>query len=91
MANRYMKKCSTSLITESEKLVMSDPISPWNSPGPDPGVGSHPLLQVIFPTQGWNPGLPHCRQILYQLSYQGSPSLIIREMQIKITVIYNLL
>ena len=29
-------------------------------------------FQVIFPTQGWNPGLPHCRQILYCLSYQGS-------------------
>ena len=31
-----------------------------------------PLLQEIFPTQGSNPGLPHCRQILYQLSYEGS-------------------
>ena len=33
----------------------------------------HSLLQGIFPTQGSNPGLLHCRQILYQLSYQGSP------------------
>ena len=32
-----------------------------------------PLLQGIFPTQGPNPGLPHCRRILYQLSHQGSP------------------
>ena len=31
------------------------------------------LLQGIFPTQGQNPGLPHCRWILYQLSHQGSP------------------
>jgi len=31
------------------------------------------LLQGIFPTQGLNPGLPHCRQILYQLSHTGSP------------------
>ena len=38
------------------------------------GVGSLSLLQGIFPTQGWNPGVPHYRQILYQLSYQGSPS-----------------
>ena len=38
------------------------------------GVGSHSLLQGIFPTQGSNPGLPHCRQILYQLSHKGSPS-----------------
>ena len=32
-------------------------------------VGSRSLFQGIFPTQGSNPGLPHCRQILYQLSY----------------------
>ena len=37
------------------------------------GVGSIPLLQGIFPTQELNQGLLHCRQILYQLSYQGSP------------------
>ena len=38
-----------------------------------PQEGCHALLQVIFPTQGSNPGLPHCRQILYHLSHQGSP------------------
>ena len=37
------------------------------------GMGHHALLQRIFPTQGSNPGLPHCRQILYCLSHQGSP------------------
>ena len=47
--------------------------SPWNSPGQNTGVGSLSLLQGIFSTQGWNPGLPHCRQILYQLSHKGSP------------------
>ena len=47
--------------------------SPWNSPGQNTGVGSLSLLQGIFPTQGSNLGLPHCRQILYQLSHQGSP------------------
>ena len=36
-------------------------------------MGSHSLFQGIFPTQGLNPGLPHCRWILYQLSYKGSP------------------
>ena len=41
-----------------------------------PGVGSLSLLQGIFPTQGSNPGLPHCRQILYQLSHQGSPGIL---------------
>ena len=47
--------------------------SPWNPPGHDIGVGSHFLLQETFPTQGSNSGLPHCRQILYQRSHQGSP------------------
>ena len=36
-----------------------------------PGVGCHFLLQRIFPTQGLNPGLPRCRQMLYHLSHQG--------------------
>ena len=45
----------------------------WNSPSQNTGVGSLSLLQGIFPTQGLNPGLPHCRWILYQLSHQGSP------------------
>ena len=44
---------------------------PWNSPGKSAGVSCHSLLQGIFPTQRLNPGLPHCRQILYQLSHQG--------------------
>ena len=35
-------------------------------------VGCYYLLQRIFPTQGSNPGLPHCRQMLYHLSHQGS-------------------
>ena len=35
-------------------------------------VASYSLLQGIFPTQGLNPDLPHCRQILYQLSHQGN-------------------
>ena len=46
--------------------------SPWNSPGQSTRVGSLSLLQGIFPTQGWNPGLLHCRQILHQLRYQRS-------------------
>ena len=44
-----------------------------NSPGQNTGLGSHSLLQGIFPTQGSNPGLPYCRWILYNLSLQGSP------------------
>ena len=40
------------------------------------GLGCHVLLQGIFPTQGLNPGLLHCRQILYHLSHQGSPRIL---------------
>ena len=43
-----------------------------DSPGENTGVGSHALLQGIFSTQGLNPGFPHCRQILTQLSYGKS-------------------
>ena len=50
--------------------------SPWNSPGQNTGVGSLSLLQGIFPTQRSNPGVPHCRQILYQLSHKGSPEIL---------------
>ena len=48
-------------------------LCPWDFPGRDTGVGCHFLLQGIFPTQGSNLGLLHCRQILYRLSYKGSP------------------
>jgi len=50
-------------------------LCPWNSPRKNTGVGCHSLLQGIFPTQGSNPGLQHCRQILYHLSHQESPLL----------------
>ena len=43
---------------------------PWKSPGKNSGVGSHFLLQRIFPTKGSNPGLLYCRQVLYHLNYQ---------------------
>ena len=47
--------------------------SAWNSLDPNTEVGRLTFLQQIFPTQELNQGLLHCRQILYQLSYQGSP------------------
>ena len=56
-----------------DSLLPQGLYSPWTSPGQNTGVGSLSLLQWIFPTQGSNPGLPHCRQILYQLSHKGSP------------------
>ena len=67
-------KWSESCSVMSESLRPHVLYSPRNSPGQNTGVGSLSLLQGIFPTQGSKPGLPHCRQILYQLSHQGSPS-----------------
>ena len=56
--------------------TLCDPMDcPWNFPGQNTEVGSLSLLQGIFPTQESNQGLPHCRRILCQLSYQGSPHL----------------
>ena len=68
--------------SESESRSVCDSLwphglySPWNSPGQNTGVGSLSLLQGIFPTQGSNPDLPHCRRILYQLSHKGSPRIL---------------
>ena len=69
--------------TESERhSVVSDSLQPhglykpWNSPCQNTGVASLSLLQGIFPIQKSNPGLPHCRWILYQLSLKGSPRIL---------------
>ena len=51
-------------------------LHPWDFLGKSTGVGCHFLLQGIFPTQGSNPGLLHCRQTLYRLSHQGRLYLI---------------
>ena len=47
-----------------------------DSPGKDTGMGCHALLQGIFQTQELNPGLLHCRWILYHLSHQRSPRIL---------------
>ena len=65
---------SESCSVVSNSLWAHELYSPWNSPGQNTEVGSLSLLQGIFPTQGLNPGLPHCRRILYQLSHKGSPT-----------------
>ena len=57
-------------------------LCPWNSPGKNTGVGCHFLLQGIFPTQGLNPGLLHCSQILYQLSHQGRSPLYFKYIRV---------
>ena len=54
------------------RVRLCDPVDAWNSPGKNTGGRSLSLRQEIFPTRGLNPGLPHCRQILYQMSHKGS-------------------
>ena len=58
--------------------TLCDPMdcSSWNSPSQNTGVSSLFLLKGIFPTQGLNPSLPHCRWILYQLSHKESPRIL---------------
>ena len=69
-----MKKMKVKVTQSCPTLLQHHGLySPWNSPGQNARVGSLSLLQGIFPTQGSNPGLPHCRWIFYQLSHQGSP------------------
>ena len=70
----YSRWAGESHSAVSDSLWPHGLYSSWNSPGHNPGVGSLSLLQGIFLPQGSNPGLPRCRQILYQLSHQGSPS-----------------
>ena len=73
----------THIVKETEsRSVVSDSLwhpglyGPWTSPGQNTGVGSLSLLQGIFPTQGSDQGFLHSRQILNQLSHQGSPRIL---------------
>ena len=64
-----MPRCVLCLVTAQAPPGSSDH---GDSPGKNTGVGCHALFQGIFPTQGSNPGILHCRWILYHLSHQGS-------------------
>ena len=63
LGQEEMKSVSPSIISTLSKPIDSS-LCPWDSPSKNSGVDCHALLQGIFPTQGLNPGLPHCRQIL---------------------------
>ena len=65
-------KWSESCSVMSDSLWSCGLYSPWNCPVQNTRVSSLTLLQGIFPTLRSNPGLPHCRQILYQLRHKGS-------------------
>ena len=69
-------QCSASPSVVSNSLQLRGLYRPWNSPGQNTGVGNFSLLQGLFPTQGSNPGLLHCRRILYQVSHKGSPRIL---------------
>ena len=96
---RLQKSESHSVVSDS--LWPHRLYSPWNSPCQNTGVGSLSHLQQIFPTQELNRSFLHCRWILYQLSYQGSPTdwkkhtkrcltlLAIRKMQNRSTMAYT--
>ena len=71
-----IRKGSESHSVVSNSLWPYGLCSPWNSAGQNTRGGSLSLLQGIFPTQGLNPGLLHCRQILNQLSHKGSPIIL---------------
>ena len=73
---QYSWKWSESLSVVSDSLQPHGLYSPWISLGQNTRVGSLSPLQGIFPTQGSNPGLPHCRLILYHLSHRGSPRIL---------------
>ena len=67
---------SCSVVSDSLRphgLYLARFLCPWDSPGKSTGLGSHSLLQRIFPTLGLNLGLLHCRQILFSLNHQRSP------------------
>ena len=75
----YMCGLSGSVMSDSlrpQGLQHIRLLCPWDSPGKNTGLGCHALLQGIFPTQGLNPGLPHCRQILHWLNHKGSSRIL---------------
>ena len=69
-------KWSESHSVVSNSLQLHGLYSPWNPPGQNTGGDSLSLLQGIFPTVVLNPGLPHCRWILYQLTHKRSPTIL---------------
>ena len=71
------------LLSRVRLLALTRLFCPWDFPGNSTGVDCHFLLQRIFPTQGWNPGLPQRRQTLYCLSHQGSLGTKVRGREIR--------
>ena len=72
VTSEVIQSCPSRVSLWSHGLYPTMLLCPWDFPGKSNGVGCHFLLQRIFLTQGSNPGLLHCRQMLYRLSHQGS-------------------
>ena len=70
---KYISHSVMSNSLQCHGLQSTGLLYPWNSPGKNTGVGCHFLLQGIFLIQGSNPGLLHCRQMLYPRSHKRSP------------------
>ena len=93
MCFKFNVSCSVvSDSLQAHRLKPSRLLCPWNSPGKNTGVGSHSLLQGIFLTQGFIPGLLHCRWLLHHLNHHGSPkcTLYINYSSIKVWKIYGI-
>ena len=80
---KYCVKSESESVSCTLCLTLCDPMDwrllcPWNSPVKNIGVGGHLLFQGISLTQGLNPGLLHCRQILYHLSHPRSPNRVFK-------------
>ena len=64
------------LLYKQVKWKLLSRVQLFATPGQNTRVGSFSLLQGIFPTQGLNTSLPHCRRILYQLNHPGNPRIL---------------
>ena len=81
-----LKKVKVNLLSpvclfETPWTVPARLLHPWDFPGKITEVGCHFLLQGIFPTQGSNPGLLHCRQTLHHLSHKGADMKVTTKME----------
>ena len=76
ISKNFLSSLGTSSLTHWLFTQWNYLYNPWDSLGPNTGVGRLSFLQTIFLTQGSNPGLPHCKRILYQLSHKRSPRIL---------------
>ena len=83
---RFIQACALLSLVVQPCLTLCNPMdcSPpgssvhGHSPGKNKRMNCHALFLGVIQTQGWNPGLPHCRWILYYLNHQGSPRVLER-------------